>query len=124
MKAFILSLFFLTSFNLCKAQIKLVELKTFDAKKVLSNLEEFKSYSFEKYSLMTYLFTNESGSAHIIGSDEVSSSILIVKSEFGEHEIPKFYMIKNILNPKILNIKENEITIQLSGNELVKKYLF
>jgi len=124
MKKLILTLLLLTCIMIGKSQTKLIESKVFDAKMILSNLEEHKSYTFKNFYVMTYLFSNGSGSAHQEGSDEVSHSILIMKTEYGEHEVRKFYLIKNLYNISIKYVKENEITININNSKTDKKFSF
>lgn len=107
-----------------KAQTELAEEKIIDYKHIISNLYEFKKMNFNNYLIRVYIYDNGSGSAKLESSDESSTSILISKSEYGESEIPKFYIIRDLLNFKIKSIKEAQIEIKDKNTNKTIQYTY
>ena len=61
------------------------------------------------------MYTNPSSIANTEGTDEVTSSIIISKSEYGENETAIFFEIKGLINPKIINLYDDSDKILIDS---------
>ena len=89
----------------------------FNCEKILSKMVYFKSFKLESYVVSLVIYNNPSGSANLPESHEVSSNIIVMKSEYGENEPTHYFNFENIYNPKIVSVKENKIDITFGRNE-------
>ncbi|MCC9165500.1 hypothetical protein [Pontibacter harenae] len=59
--------------------------------KVLSSVESFKTFHADELVVSVVLVSNGSGSVQLAESDEVSYSIILSVSEYGEAQLSKLY---------------------------------
>lgn len=89
----------------------------FNCEKILPEMVYFKFYKLDNVVVRVIIYNNPSGSANIPESDEVSSNIIVMKSEYGENEPTQYFNFDNIINPKIISVKENKVDITYGYNE-------
>lgn len=88
-----------------------------NCEKILPAMSYFKLYKLDNVVIRVIIYNNPSGSANIPESDEVSSNIIVMKSEYGENEPTQYFNFDNIYNPKIISVKENKVDITFGQNE-------
>jgi hypothetical protein len=86
-------------------------------KEILSEMVFFKTYKLKNVGISVIIFNNPSGSANIPETDEVSSNIIVIKSEYGENESPQYFYFNNIYNPKIISVSENKVDITFKDKQ-------
>ncbi len=105
------------------SQIKTYPTNDFASQKnFLNSVHFYKNVKTKNFVYNIFIYDNESGSANFEGSDEVSSNLLITKSEYGENEKPKIYLIKNLIYPKFIKLNDKGIlTIEYVNKKKIKQ---
>lgn len=88
-----------------------------NCEKILPEMVYFNLYKSDNVVVRVIIYNNPSGSANIPESHEVSSNIIVMKSEYGENEPTQYFNFDNIYNPKVVSVKENKVEITFGKNE-------
>lgn len=86
--------------------IKSLEIKDKSLKSILGFVDTVIFKRYDDISIILYKVSNQSGSAHLEGSDEVSHKYLIVVSSYDEDPEQHLYSVGNFYNPKILKFEK------------------
>ena len=100
------------------------EIKQADLNILIGSMHDFKTYKLDHKVVRLAICSNESGSAGVQGTDEVSDRIYISVCEYGESLDCKLYLVDNIFNVSIedVSISKNTLGIILNyGNYGQKK---
>ena len=89
----------------------------FNCEKILSKMVYFKIYKLDNVVISVIMYNNPSGSANLPESHEVSSNIIVMKNEYGENEPTQYFSFDNIINPKVISVKENKVDITFAFNK-------
>jgi len=76
--------------------------------KILNGLKLLTEKKTRQLSVRVFTVGNESGSAGLAASDEITHQIYIVTSEYGELPERSLFVIGPYYNPKLLGWSENE----------------
>jgi hypothetical protein len=117
MKKLATFLFFLFAIN-AYAQKKAVvsQIKNESLVNLLSSVDTVYFKESKEIRVVLYQVDNESGSAGIAGSEEVSTKFLIAVSEFGELPDQSLFSVGDFYNPKIIkfsSLKNNDCLLQI-----------
>ncbi|NNU34004.1 hypothetical protein HK413_07245 [Mucilaginibacter sp. S1162] len=83
---------------------KVVSVKTKDPAILLSSVEALKTASDDNIAIKVYKIANVSGSAHVLGTDEVSHRFLISVSSIDDAPEVHLYNVGDFYAPKILGL--------------------
>lgn len=112
----------LVIFTSCFSQRKTSATNEFTAmEEVLKSVTYYKKIKAKDFMYNVFIVNNKSGSAHFEGSDEVSSYVLIIKTEYGEEEKPVVYVLNDMIAPKFISLKDSQITIEHMREKRVKE---
>ena len=83
---------------------------------LLSSVDTVYFKESKEIRVILYQVSNESGSAHIPETDEVSTKFLIAVSEFGELPNQSLFSVGNFYDPRIIKfsaLKSNDCLLQI-----------
>lgn len=112
--------------NIKKA--KAIEITNESVTKVLTSIESLSFEKGKKLEFSLFKISNGSGSAHVVGNDEISESYLIgVTDSFGDEEpVVKYFSVGPFYIPKIISKKDlgntYVITLQHGGYKNLKNH--
>jgi hypothetical protein len=90
---------------------------------MLNNISYFKTFETKQFNISIIVISNESGSAHQEGTDEVSNKVYIGVSEFDENPKQMLYSIDNLYltkNFKIVEKSTNDIRLKFNYVDALK----
>jgi hypothetical protein len=88
-----------------QSSAKLVEVKDKALVKLLGSLDTVITKNNGNLNISIYSFSNESGSAHAPGTDEVTNKLMVLTSEFGEYPEQHLFKCGDFYGPKIRDIQ-------------------
>ncbi len=74
--------------------------------RILNHISYYKVFKTTELVISIFVMSNESGSANLPESDEVSEKVYIGVSEFGEYPKQMLYSVDNLYMPKNFKIVE------------------
>ncbi len=87
-----------------QSNVKLVEVKSESLVKLLASLDTVITKSNGTCGIYIYVFTNESGSAHVPETDEVTNKVLVATTNGDELPEQHLFKLGDFYDPKITDV--------------------